>query len=103
RRRHTRFSRDWSSDVCSSDLVSWSQLGSDGAWQSWLAAEELEPFQPSNAGVEYVWSRFMQPVFGQPLKRVAAWVGQGDKSTGDKIGRAACRERGGRGGRDEAV
>src|SRR5690606_39939936 len=23
RRRHTRFSRDWSSDVCSSDLVKW--------------------------------------------------------------------------------
>src|SRR5690606_40110323 len=23
RRRHTRFSRDWSSDVCSSDLYAW--------------------------------------------------------------------------------
>src|SRR5690606_39289363 len=23
RRRHTRFSRDWSSDVCSSDLIPW--------------------------------------------------------------------------------
>src|SRR5207302_4206526 len=23
RRRHTRFSRDWSSDVCSSDLTGW--------------------------------------------------------------------------------
>src|SRR6266511_5718233 len=23
RRRHTRFSRDWSSDVCSSDLLRW--------------------------------------------------------------------------------
>src|SRR5690606_39640630 len=23
RRRHTRFSRDWSSDVCSSDLLTW--------------------------------------------------------------------------------
>src|SRR5690606_40468031 len=27
RRRHTRFSRDWSSDVCSSDL---------GLWPEWL-------------------------------------------------------------------
>src|SRR2546430_6136317 len=27
RRRHTRFDCDWSSDVCSSDLVSASQLG----------------------------------------------------------------------------
>src|SRR5690606_9797690 len=32
RRRHTRFSRDWSSDVCSSDLPQWSKVldvGSD--------------------------------------------------------------------------
>src|SRR5690606_14190571 len=28
RRRHTRFSRDWSSDVCSSDL----HLGNAGVW-----------------------------------------------------------------------
>src|SRR5690606_40501941 len=28
RRRHTRFSRDWSSDVCSSDLV-YATVGSD--------------------------------------------------------------------------
>src|SRR5690606_41086457 len=27
RRRHTRFSRDWSSDVCSSDLVDLQKLG----------------------------------------------------------------------------
>src|SRR5690606_40503125 len=26
RRRHTRFSRDWSSDVCSSDLLNFGQL-----------------------------------------------------------------------------
>src|SRR5690606_19051086 len=30
RRRHTRFSRDWSSDVCSSDLVN-SQFGSESS------------------------------------------------------------------------
>src|SRR5690606_39455200 len=31
RRRHTRFSRDWSSDVCSSDLgqVQWGPWGAD--------------------------------------------------------------------------
>src|SRR5690606_40761136 len=27
RRRHTRFSRDWSSDVCSSDLSMWADDG----------------------------------------------------------------------------
>src|SRR5690606_40762833 len=29
RRRHTRFSRDWSSDVCSSDLIPKALLGWD--------------------------------------------------------------------------
>ncbi|EFD5181007.1 TIGR03862 family flavoprotein, partial [Escherichia coli] len=65
--------------------VSWSALGSDGAWQAWLKPDEIEPFQASNAGVEYPWSRFMQPVFGQPLKRVEAWVGQGEKTVGDIV------------------
>src|SRR5690606_41682835 len=48
RRRHTRFSRDWSSDVCSSDLWEWEedvtsfadvrieyQLRKDGVEQGW--------------------------------------------------------------------
>src|SRR5690606_41201942 len=30
RRRHTRFSRDWSSDVCSSDLSRWTALSRQG-------------------------------------------------------------------------
>src|SRR5690606_33297924 len=34
RRRHTRFSRDWSSDVCSSDLtcVSWEDASAYATW-----------------------------------------------------------------------
>lgn len=65
--------------------ISWSELGSDGAWQAWLKPDEIEVFQANNAGVEYPWSKFMQPVFGQPLKRVEAWVGQGEKTTGDIV------------------
>ena len=65
--------------------VSWAELGSDGAWQAWLKREEIESFQPSNAGVEYPWSKFMQPVFGQPLKRVEAWVEAGEKTMGDIV------------------
>lgn len=65
--------------------ISWSELGSDGAWQAWLKPDEIEVFQASNAGVEYPWSTFMQPIFGQPLKRVEAWVGQGEKTTGDIV------------------
>ncbi|MDY6458978.1 TIGR03862 family flavoprotein [Acinetobacter faecalis] len=65
--------------------VSWSKLGSDGAWQKWLNTSEIETFQASNAGVEIAWSKFMQPVFGEPLKRVEAWVNNGDKSSGDIV------------------
>lgn len=65
--------------------VSWSQLGSDGAWQKWLNENEIEPFQASNAGVERPWSKFMQPLFGEPLKRVEAWVNEQAKSSGDIV------------------
>ena len=71
--------------VLACGAVSWPQLGSDGAWRSWLKAEEIEPFQASNAGVEIAWSKCMQPVFGQPLKRVNAWAGESAKSTGDIV------------------
>src|SRR5690606_39830586 len=52
RRRHTRFSRDWSSDVCSSDLggaISWSAnpyvgvtLGYNGGDISWSDDIEVD-------------------------------------------------------------
>ena len=71
--------------VMACGAVSWSQLGSDGAWQQWLTTDEIEAFQASNAGVERSWSAFMQPVFGQPLKRVEAWVGDQDKTVGDIV------------------
>src|SRR5712675_1505360 len=42
RRRHTRCSRDWSSDVCSSDLFGMVDVaGNDGAAARDLAADEL--------------------------------------------------------------
>ena len=71
--------------VMACGAVSWSQLGSDGAWQKWLSKDAIEPFQASNAGVEYPWSAFMQPVFGQPLKRVHAWVGGAAATQGDIV------------------
>ncbi|MDY6511322.1 TIGR03862 family flavoprotein [Acinetobacter faecalis] len=71
--------------VLACGAVSWSKLGSDGAWQKWLNTSEIETFQASNAGVEIAWSKFMQPVFGEPLKRIEAWVNNGDKSSGDIV------------------
>lgn len=71
--------------VLACGAVSWSRLGSDGAWQQWLSPEQIEPFQASNAGVEKTWTRFMQPVFGQPLKRVEVWVDPAQKAMGDIV------------------
>ncbi len=79
------FEQDFDVIVLACGAVSWSRLGSDGAWQKWLNADEIEPFQASNAGVEKTWSKFMQAVFGQPLKRVEAWVEHSSKTQGDIV------------------
>ncbi|NLN58847.1 MAG: TIGR03862 family flavoprotein [Gammaproteobacteria bacterium] len=71
--------------VMACGAVSWSKLGSDGAWQRWLSANEIQPFQASNAGVECHWSSYMQPVLEQPLKRVQAWVEGTEPSMGDIV------------------
>src|SRR5207302_7236816 len=86
RRRHTRFSRDWSSDVCSSDLMIHCQaaatrettpFGFSRQWRRlralraaaamWLAARNLVSWMIDEARESAVWS--------------------------DEIGRASCRER----------
>ena len=79
------FEQDFDAIILACGAVSWSKLGSDGAWQKWLVSEQIEPFQASNAGVEKAWSTFMQPVFGQPLKRVDAWVEGQAKTQGDIV------------------
>ena len=60
---------------------SWARLGSDAAWIPLLQAQNVDivPLQPSNVGVVVNWSDFMQPLAGQPLKRIKAWV-QSDNS-----------------------
>lgn len=80
-----RFRATYDAIVLACGAVSWSQLGSDGAWQQWLSKNEIEPFQASNAGVLKTWSPFMQDCFGQPLKRVNAWVTPDQQTHGDII------------------
>ncbi|CAM4325245.1 hypothetical protein F901_01473 [Acinetobacter dispersus] len=80
-----RFSATYDAIILACGAVSWSQLGSDGAWQPWLSKNEIEPFQASNAGVLKTWSPFMQACFGQPLKRVNAWVQSEQQTHGDII------------------
>lgn len=65
---------------------SWARLGSDAAWIPLLQAQNVDivPLQPSNVGVEVNWSDFMQPLAGQPLKRIKAWV-QSDNSQESRV------------------
>ena len=84
-KNNERRTEDFDAIILACGAVSWSALGSDGAWLTWVKPEEIEPFQGSNAGVDYPLSRVMHTVFGQPLKRVAAWVGQGEKTIGDIV------------------
>ncbi|WP_425493075.1 TIGR03862 family flavoprotein [Novilysobacter antarcticus] len=55
--------------------ASWPQLGSDGAWQPWLAARGVDtaPLVPANCGFDIDWSsHFVQRHAGAPLKPVVA-------------------------------
>src|SRR5690606_39994302 len=90
RRRHTRFSRDWSSDVCSSDLaeLGLSSIGDPALTYlgSEYAAAELEVAQ----------------VLGREQRRAYQLMVGGIRSggfprllvVGRQIGRASCRESG---------
>src|SRR5207253_8174765 len=87
RRRHTRWPRDWSSDVCSSDLVS-------GFVAIWLPEElvmlYLRHGELVNATVRD--ARGSQAVsLARALDKVPAEPEYGEISF--KIGRASCRER----------
>src|SRR2546429_2460253 len=81
RRRHTRCSRDWSSDVCSSDL---------------LRYEKLSNFDPDATIIEKM--TIVELIDGTrhegivPIDRPREYSRISDVLN-DKIGRASCRER----------
>src|SRR5690606_40479697 len=54
--RHTRFSRDWSSDVCSSDLNTYAITLRQAyvSWNNWLAGQTRSNFQDTAALPEAV-------------------------------------------------
>ena len=57
--------------------ASWARLGSDGAWQPWLAAQgvDVAPLVPANCGFDTGWSTHFSSRFaGAPLLTVAAGV-----------------------------
>src|SRR5207302_2444938 len=95
RRRHTRFSRDWSSDVCSSDLVP-----VDNRHQ--LDTGQLVPVVNRDGEQQFVVMVLAKPKPGEDgRKRKGEEISVNlPHDPGDEIGRASSRERGvSRGGR----
>lgn len=82
---HGTLCKAYDSIILACGAVSWSQLGSDGYWQQWFHVDELQPFQASNVGVLKTWSHYMPTCFGQPLKRIDAWVDANTKAHGDIV------------------
>src|SRR5687768_18178601 len=80
RRRHTRCSRDWSSDVCSSDLVA---KRVDGVMTPLGPAQEFQVVVEGQENMS-VADRTALVEFQQKAVRLQRAV---------KIGRASCRER----------
>ena len=66
---------------------SWSRLGSDGQWAEILSQRgvSIDPFEPSNCGVEAGWSdRLLSQHEGAPVKSIALKMGD-KKSRGDIV------------------
>src|SRR3989440_10290251 len=62
RRRHTRSDRDWSSDVCSSDLKQKTAYGSDRDWSSDVCSSDQN-------GRAHVWNTVKISVVAVSLKK----------------------------------
>src|SRR5690606_39537801 len=87
RRRHTRFSRDWSSDVCSSDL---SQGVADDYRTLYRKSQEQiidlqAQLEEANARIAALQNAGPNAATRQQLQELMA--------ERDQIGRASCRER----------
>src|SRR5207302_5042356 len=92
RRRHTRFSRDWSSDVCSSDLTFQprSTLQATGCSEMTtvfadMTSDAICAFHDRHVA-DKDWARA-----SASAADVWAWIAADHRC--NKIGRASCRER----------
>src|SRR5699024_11680444 len=83
RRRHTRSKRDWSSDVCSSDLPRLEEIDVEAEPDRWLGFDRVEPGEAWTDMSVFV-ARLHQ---AELRERGRAAV------EGKEIGRASCRER----------
>src|SRR5690606_40253466 len=94
--RHTRFSRDWSSDVCSSDLAASAVVAVPAArylefeWFFWRSSLVDRDIDPLGAGLLLRLGCMLAA-----LSLTAALLALVPRGSGAvKIGRASCRESG---------
>src|SRR5690606_40940280 len=92
-RRHTRFSRDWSSDVCSSDLVRYDPAGRRFAEARGYAEVDSEIHRRNDltlvdeAELDRLYAEAWEHAAGYELVQ---WSGRAPDDL--EIGRASCRE-----------
>src|SRR5699024_11324878 len=94
RRRHTRSKRDWSSDVCSSDLLRLTRprrCSSDISKSSAAVRCDVFVIGLTIDVKSKEHQRFLRKGYGSPAERQFHWSYD---VTSCKIGRASCRERG---------
>src|SRR5690606_40726620 len=92
RRRHTRFSRDWSSDVCSSDLLNVSAKGN--------ATEIYAAFESCRERLDKQVRRYKRRLRSHHADRKApvefsassSYILAQSEEDEHEIGRASCRE-----------
>src|SRR5699024_11330553 len=87
RRRHTRSKRDWSSDVCSSDLK---KLAEAVGHRPVAKRLEDRPEQRAGTKIRYDNNPFIKKIYSGGK----AVIAELDPPFDGKIGRASCRERG---------
>src|SRR5207249_6796719 len=93
RRRHTRSKRDWSSDVCSSDLFVFhgkKYASLEGFWQMMKYPEGSDDPRAKFPGIEWKYTRAQ---VAQMVSFEANHAGALASENMTKIGRASCRER----------
>src|SRR5206468_5375879 len=93
RRRHTRSDRDWSSDVCSSDLDSLPQLPSQEEIDQGPQSYFQSGLSYLRSGLSYITTSITAQKVGQLiLLGGAIWLLSSIPGASE-IGRASCRER----------
>src|SRR5690606_40919207 len=94
RRRHTRFSRDWSSDVCSSDLKTGSAQYASPAVLAGAAPEIVDDVYSFGVIVYQLLAGSLPRAASRWNRRAGPVVSMTRQRRKHEIGRASCRERG---------